>query len=164
MTNIVKLTHCDYMGKWWRVIGKNLKVSVCSFLVGIFLSITAIAAYAASAYSPWGYYGPYLGYSYQNRASILTYTDSASAYTDVQNQTSGNVPTGYMGLKARMYNSSNSLVSQSDYSYNSQPLYSMARSTSTTSHGTYYSKGLTQAYNGNGYVEYTTFASPSLNY
>ncbi|MHB9094618.1 MAG: hypothetical protein ACYC21_08080 [Eubacteriales bacterium] len=146
------------------MVKRNLKVTVCAFMVGILMSISAVIAYAATAESPWGYYGPYLNYSYQNKASIVTGSSSVSAYTDVQNQAFANVPTGYMGAKAMMYNSSNSLVAQSDYRYNTQPLYSMSQSTSITTHGTYYSKGLTQAYDGNGYVTYTTFASPSLNY
>jgi len=164
MKKIKKLVDCGQIVEGGRVIRKNLKVSVCSFMVGIFLSISAVAAYAGYAESPWGYYGPILNISYQNRASISTGGNWAYATTEVQNQAFENVPTGYMGAKARMYNSSDSLVSESDFRYNSQPLYSMTQSASRWFSGTYYSKGLTQAWNGSGYVTYSTFQSPSQNH
>ena len=161
MKKIEQLVHC---GEGGRAIRKNLKVSVCSFIVGVFLSISAVAAFAGTAYGEWGYYGPINNYSYQNRASITTGGSYAYAYTEVQNQAFENIPTGYMGAKARMYDSSNNLVSQSDYYYNSEPLYSMSQSTSRWWGGTYYSKGLTQAWNGSNYVTYNTFPSPSQNH
>jgi hypothetical protein len=84
----------------------------------------------------------------------------AGAYIVTQND--GNAPVGYMGAKARLYNDSGVLKASSDYIYNSEESSGVGATTSPHKKaGTYYSKGLTRAYNGNGYDEYTTFQTPN---
>lgn len=162
MIKTVKPNHCDHFAKRGRVI-RNFKVSICSFLVGILLSMGALVAYAGVANSNYVSYGPVFGYTYKNQASISTGGTSAAAYTWVQNYDYANVPAGYMGAKARMYNSSNVLVAQSDYLYNSSSSYGFNQMTMRSASGTYYSKGLTQAWNGSAYNTYNTAQSPNQN-
>lgn len=94
---------------------KKLNVMVCVFMLGILISINAAVAYAATAYGNWGYYGPVNGYSYQNQSSINNDYAQLSTTTLVQNQASGNIPAGYMGVKTQLYNSNNQLVDYSDW-------------------------------------------------
>lgn len=162
MIKTVKPINCDHFVKKGRVI-RNFKVSICSFLVGIFLSMGALVAYAGVANSVYVSYGPVLGYTYKNQASISTGGSSAAAYTWVQNYNYANVPTGYMGAKAMMYNSAGTLVTYSDYLYNSSPSYGFNQMITRSASGTYYSKGLTQAWNGSSYYTYNTAQSPNQN-
>lgn len=120
------------------------------------------AAFAGLANSPYGYYCPYLGHDYRNQATIVTNSSTSWAYTDVGTYNpSVNVPAGYMGALARMYKGS-ALCSQKGYTYNDTSLTEFDEGTFTScGHGTYYSYGATQAYNGNGYNSVYTFKSPN---
>ncbi|MGD0855703.1 MAG: hypothetical protein ABSA18_07835 [Dehalococcoidia bacterium] len=143
------------------MIKKYFKMVLCAFVVGIILA-SAPAAFAGLAYSNPIYYGPIDGYSYYNEA--LVYTGSGLAYAETleSNQGSGNVPTGYMGCLARLYNSSGTLVTNTPWEYNSQPMLSFAAYTNDIyTSGTYYSSGIASAYNGNGYTPYYTYQSPN---
>lgn len=145
---------------------KNIKVKVSTFLLGIILGVSTMSVLAAVAYGEWGYYGPFLGYEYQNQAYVGVLSSGVWAGTTVSRNRneSGNVPIGYMGCQARLFKD-NALYSSSTMTYNDEPLWSFTKITdSTTKTGTYYSKGITAAYNGNGYSNYYTFASPSQNY
>lgn len=146
------------------MVRKNLKVTVCAFMVGILFAISTTLVFAATAYSPWGYYGPYLGYSYKNRAMVSD-DYRLLADTTVANQVSGNIPTGYMGALARLWKDG-VLVASTDWYYNGFPCNSISTATpdGSFSSGTYYSKGLSSAYNGSGYTVYYTFQSPSINH
>lgn len=145
----------------------DLKVAICTLMVGILIAMSATLVFAASVSSPYGYYGPILGYSYKNQAKAYTGTGDLAgvwAYACVYSE-DGNVPTGYMGARARLYNSSGSLVKSSSWVYNDEPLSGMSIPTDIyKTKGTYYSKGLTAAYNGDGYTTYYTFQSPNITY
>lgn len=147
------------------MVRKNLKTAVLAFIVGILFATSTATVFAATATSSWGYYGPYLGYSYKNQAMV---SDNVRLYasTTAANQATGNVPTGYMGAKAMLYNSSNQLIDFTSWYYNNGPANSLSVPTlgSGFSSGTYYSKGMTAAYNGNGYNQYYTFQSPNINH
>lgn len=143
----------------------NIKTTVCTFMVGVLLGIIAVPIYAAYAESPWGYYGPHLGYLYKNQARV---SDDVRLYagTGVYNQDTGNVPTGYMGVKSQLFKS-DELYRYTDMWYNDSPSAGLGNSTLSgydDPSGTYYSKGITAAYNGNGYTNYYTFQSPSINH
>lgn len=146
------------------MVRSHRKVAVRTFMVGILLGISASVALAAYAESPWGYYGPFLGYSYKNKA-IVSNDDRLYAATHVYNQASGTVPTGYMGALARLYKN-DVLCTSTDWSYNSIPANGMGVPTSGSGCGSgiYYSYGKSAAYNGNGYSVYYTFKSPSINH
>ena len=145
---------------------ENIRVKVSTFLLGIILGVSTMSVLAAVAYGEWGYYGPFLGINYQNQAYVGVLSSGVYAGTKVSRNRneSGNVPIGYMGSQARLFKN-DALYSSSTMTYNDEPLWSFSVTTgSTTNTGTYYSKGITAAYNGNGYDYYYTFASPSQNY
>ena len=145
------------------MVRRNLRVAFCTLMVSILLGINAMAAFAAVS-SPWKNYGPYLGYSYQNRAAVGS-NDGVWARTSVQNQVSSDVPTSYMGAAAKLYNSAGQLREYTDMIYNDSPTRSMSVITANEeSSGTYYSKGMTSAYHGNGYNVFSTYQSPNINY
>lgn len=101
------------------------------------------------------------GYSYEIYAEIYTSSSLAVARTSISSL-SGNVPTGYMGILMRLYNSSGTLIKSSDWHYNSMPASGMNGPVSySTTSGSYYSYGKAQIFNGNGYDEYSTYISPN---
>lgn len=72
-----------------------------------------------------------------------------------------NVPTGYMGGQARLYNSAGSLRTSSTMTYNSQAIKAfVVESPRLTTKGTYYAYSRAQFYNGNGYTSYNGYRSP----
>lgn len=109
-------------------------------------------------------YGPYDGYNYENSAAVALTNGSFAPWTYVKTQNGASVPAGYMGANARLYNANtNALVYKTGMDY----LDSSSNNFSTVYFGgqlsgSYYSYGVTAAYNGNGYTDYYTFKSPSL--
>lgn len=143
--------------------GRNsIRKVVTIFLLGLVLGASTIA-FAATVHSPWGYYGPYLGYNYKNQAGCDVFTGSAFADTAVeQNPNGSGVPAGYMGAQAYLY-FNDVVVKNTTMRYtNSDGYIRLYVNTSTYyGNGTYYSKGKSAAYNGNGYNYFYTFQSPS---
>lgn len=138
---------------------KKFRGLIRIFMIGLLVSTTVIV-YAASSSSSIRNYGPVLGYSYTNKATITTSDSDALASTKLSS-TSGAPPAGYMGCCTRLYNTSNVLISQSKWIFNDHPntttiIHSGSR---TYTPGTYYSKGLTAAYN-----HYDTYKSPNLSF
>lgn len=143
---------------------KNFRIAVSTFIVGILLGLST-AAYAATATSINGYYGPVLGYSYLNNATV---SDNLRVWADAWVETTGSaaVPTGYMGVQARLFKN-DALYASTSMSYNSSSAYGISNVTQggqSFPSGTYYSKGVTAAYTGTGYSTYSTFQSPSINH
>lgn len=164
--NNEKLAHRYQPIRGILVLRRHRNVVVRAFIVGILFGISAIVAFAAYAESNWRYYGPINGYSYKNQAVVTNDFGYIAAETYVSNQAWAQVPTGYMGARARLYNSSGTLRASSNWFYNSQPVMSIGVGIpcNQCSSGTYYSRGLTAAYNGNGYTENTTFSSPNIQH
>lgn len=149
------------------MIKKNLKVAVCTLIMGILLGIST-AVYAATVSSDYNYYGPVKGYDYKNKSYCTTYTDiGTSGDTLVSSDDSGNIPVGYMGVQGRLYYQGGTLKAASTWEYNDSLIYGFTQSTGALSstHGTYYySKGKTKAYNGDGYNTYWANATPNIRY
>ncbi|HBR02234.1 MAG TPA: hypothetical protein DD738_06460 [Ruminiclostridium sp.] len=150
------------------------KFNVALILCLLLLVTNIIIALASSAESSKGYYTVY-GHDYFNYSTINTGTNYdgstfvaavSSAVCDPPG-TETAVPTGYLGARSRLYNSSGKMIEETDYLYNSSPAWVLhsdsARLDSPVSGQAYYSYGITAAYNGNGYTTYSTFKSPSLN-
>lgn len=147
------------------MIRRNLKTAAIAFVIGILFSTSITVVLAAEASSPYGSYGPYLGYTYLNQAVINTGPYSVNAHTTVQTESSTSVPTGYMGAQARLFDSSGTLIEYSNMTYNDSPTSIMSTLAYTINRpGTYYSHGISAAYTGNGYDYYYTFKSPYLTY
>lgn len=112
-------------------------------------------AFAGSAYSSTASSS---ANNYVHRSQIVTNSSSGTARSEVGPQHTSR-PTGELGGRGRAYNSSNTLISQSGWSYSNQTLPPGAfwGNTATFSgNGSYYSQGQVQVWNGNGYTTYTT--------
>lgn len=73
-------------------------------------------------------------------------------------------PVGYMGAQARLYSSSGVLKASSTWVYNEGTSYPTASGSLTykTTRGYYYSKGQVKFYDGEGYITYTSAATPNF--
>lgn len=136
-------------------------------VAGSMLAFSA-AAYAGSAYSTVGITAVISGQKFENRAEVWTEisTNYVCAYSQVRGRST--VPTGYMGAKARLFNSSSgTLLSQSTirYSGNTTPANTWFEVStcnySQPSGRSFYSKGMTYHYTGSSYVTYYTYQSPN---
>jgi len=107
------------------------------------------------------------GYSYKSQSWISDYyggMDALFAGVTCSNQVAGNIPVGYMGCQAQLYDSNNNLIAYTNWSYNKIAENSMGiiRWGDSYNSGYYYSRGKTAAYNGNGYNYYWAYISPNL--
>lgn len=140
----------------------NKKMPI-AFLIGLLFAASLSVVSAASSSSPWLYYSCY-GKNYCNQSTIFISPSGASGISQA-NSNSGSVPSGYIGVCPRLYNGSGTLCQTVDWQYNSSS--ATAKQVSTGEHTvrgqSYYSFGITRAYNGNGYSNYYTYQSPSLN-
>ena len=135
-----------------------------ALVAGILVGVGAHAAIATQAQSSWQVTGTVNGYTYENRAVVdNTGTDAA---TWDQTTNSVNVPSGYMGVWAGLYESNGSLCKQSPWYDNSGSAGGIGYPTNGTYCGTgnYYSYGESKAYTGSGYVAYHTYTSPELGF
>lgn len=143
---------------------KLAKIAIPTFIMGLVLGSAGVA-WATTATSPYGYYGPIFGYQYYNQANVTTTSTGANATTWVGSYQDAAIPVGYMGEIARLYNSNGVLETYSSWTYNASAVYAMAVTSPNDSfHQSYYSYGITAAYNGNGYDYYYTFKSPNVSY
>ena len=86
-----------------------------------------------------------------------------AAQTTIREANGEQVPTGYMGARARLYTSSGSLKASTDWKFNDQEAKSMLSFDSfSVSSGYYYSKGEVKFYNGNGYTAVSSNSTPNL--
>lgn len=146
------------------IVRNNVKPIACALLVGIFLGFTSMMAYATTTYSSWKYYGPVYGYSYKNRAEASNGSNYyVCARAVAANSTSSDVPAGYLGSRPSMYKSDGQLMWTGSWYYNSIPANSISVPVDATSIVSIYSKGMTAAYNGDGYSTYSTYQSPVVN-
>ncbi len=140
------------------------RLVVCAFLLGVLIPAGAMAAFAAQADSNWKDTGTVDGYSYENQAAVNnTGTD---AITTAQTTNYVNVPSGYIGVWAGLYEGNGTLCKQSPWEYNSGPAAGLGYPTNGTYCGTgaYYSYGESTAWTGSGYDAYHTDMSPELNF
>lgn len=130
-------------------------------VTGFLIGLAPAAAQAGQASSSWGYF-TVNGVSYKNQATISTSTGSAGAYTFL-GRTSGCIPSGWGGARARLFNSANTLIQESSILYNSGCVIGFDRVTSRSGGGTWYSYGVTWGWNGSSYSPSYTFKSPNQN-
>lgn len=146
--------------------GKLLRTVIIGMIAGLALTVSATPAFAGRAVSPWATYGPHLGISYRNNSEVVTTASAAAAGTRVETTTSGPAPAGYMGVQAKLFKDG-ALCGQATLFYNSTPVTTISSGISPPGGcgpGTYYSQGLSQAYNGNGYTTYQTLRSPNQGF
>lgn len=141
-----------------------LKPIISSFLIGVILSIS-LSLFAGGGFSAYGYFTVY-GIDYMNGASVYTTSTTAGAGAIIMPQKDTTyVPAGYMGAKARLFDSNNNLIVETSWSYNSSSANihsNYTAHTTCTAGAYYYGYGITAAYNGNGYSNYYTFRTPNI--
>lgn len=72
-----------------------------------------------------------------------------------------NVPSGYMGGQARLYNTSGNIKASSSWTYSPSSLATFyVYSPRVSIVGQYYAQNQAEFYNGNGYTRYTGYKSP----
>lgn len=128
-------------------------------LTGFVIGLAPAAAQAGTATSATGSFSVN-GISYRNQAQISTSPGSAGAFT-ILFRSSGCIPSGWGGARARLFNSANSLVQESTIGYNSGCVTGFDRVTTRSASGTWNSYGVTWGWNGSGYSPVYTFRSPN---
>ena len=144
---------------------KQIRLLVSSFVGGVLIGSLFTVVSAASTSGSWGSLRTNQWLFLQKPGAALSENGSSlpvNATTEVDNSGTGLVPTGYMGAQGRLYKSTGSLCSSENTYYNQSATSNLSVIVSGDC-GTgiaYYSKGLTTAFNGNGYDSYNTFQSP----
>ena len=132
-------------------------------LILLLVCVPSIVAYADTVSGSYLYATVY-NYQYQFNSTASAQTGSVWSHANIKCTQSVNVPAGYMGAYARLYNESGTLVKASGWSYNSSACAGIGIMTPSyyTSSGTYYGHGQVRMYNGNGYANYNTTKSPYI--
>ena len=143
---------------------KTVLAALSACIVGFLATMSPLAASATSASSATFNYGSYAGHNYSNSAAVLV-NGSAYANTYVTSRTGGCALPGYIGNRARLFNSAGTLVADSGISYNSTCVTTSSIYTPTTSvRGNYYSRGQSSAWTGTSYITNDTFTTPSSTF
>lgn len=145
---------------------RGTRLVLClSLAIGLVLG-TALAAVAARATSAWGYM-TVDGIDYRNQAAVSDQSSLSRAYASTYNESRHQqVPTGYLGVRARLYKGGALCAQHSNYQFNSQPAWGYSASKhADCGSGVYDSRGLTAHWNSsNGsYNAYYTYWTPSIN-
>jgi hypothetical protein len=132
-----------------------------AFPLAAYLSMIPAVAHAGWAESAVGWYTN-TGHNYQSYAAVNTSPGTVYAYT-YAGPRDFTAPAGWIGLRARIMNTAGSVVAESSNVYTPQSLtagsyWSAYLGRSLT--GTWYSWGVTYAWNGSSYDAYLTFKSP----
>ena len=103
------------------------------------------------------------GYTYTYYSIIGRYPPRLTA--QIRTHSNEDVPVGYMGVQPRIYSQAGTLVALGNWSYNSSVCSGMLSSISKEVQPDvyFYSRGMVQFYNGNGYTTYTSNASPYMS-
>lgn len=144
-----------------RISHKAATTFALSVVMIFTIVVSALAGTAYSNYSNFtcGDYG------YRNRASVITDSSGANAYTLIEAVPAVDRPAGWLGAKARLYNDKNELVKWTDFHYSSIPSWGFGvYSGYHTVRGNYYSYGISQSWTGSAYHGHATWKSPMQTY
>lgn len=143
------------------------KTVLLALMIGSMLGASANIALAGTVSSPYYYYGPVLGYYYENQSQVMSY-GNIQGVTYVALQNDGQIPAGYVGAQANLFNSSDALCEASAWNYDDSAGdvgYSVLTPYGgACGSGNYYSLGESASYNGNGYTDAGTYQSPNYTY
>jgi hypothetical protein len=135
------------------------------FIVGFGVGFTlfgGLPALATDYPSGWLNYGPVNGINYQNRS---TFNTIILARLEVQVTGGvggmGTLPAGWMGSQPKLY-LNGAVCRQTGMTYTpvAENYQSIVTGYGTCGHGNYYAKGVSTAYNGNGYSSYSANQTP----
>ena len=142
---------------------KSLKISIITVLLVCLFGRWNITSVNASFVDGSKLSATVMGQKYNYYSTVYLHADYVYASATVETDNKSNKPIGYMGMRARLYTSSGTLRTSSDWSYNASACYSASQFTNNVKDkGTYYSKGQVKMYNGNGYNTYTCNSSPNI--
>lgn len=139
---------------------KKILALILAFVISAMICVPAFAiesAYSASStVTVNGYTYTYYSYIERWNDELLSARVHASANTSV--------PIGYIGVRARMYNSNGALEKTGDWLYSDMVLVGLDTSVyvAVDPDVYYYSKGQVRFYTGNGYSTYSANASPNM--
>ncbi|MCM1171088.1 MAG: hypothetical protein NC393_03065 [Clostridium sp.] len=141
------------------------KKLIAAVIVVVMLLSNNIISYGAdpaiSNYS----YASLNGYNYKYWSVLYVKDGKATAGTSISSRDGRSIPTGYMGVQARIFKDG-SLNRYTDWKYNTTATtncYVMTLALATNSGSVYYSQGNVRIYNGSGETTYVCNASPRLH-
>lgn len=147
---------------------RALVAMATAFAVSFMAGVTPTVANAGIATSTVGSFSV-AGNNYRNFARIATYPTSnhqASAFTHTA-PNGFTAPVGWVGSRGRLFTSGGALSCEGINTYNPSSLasgsYHVAVSCIRNQVGTWYSYGVSRAWNGSGYNSVYTFLSPNQN-
>lgn len=142
-------------------VKKVFRSAVAMCAAALLIVAGANMANAASASGTVSYFGPYGGYNYKDYSTIYTGT-SAQALTNIKKDGNGDVPSGYMGIRSRLFKSDGTLCKSSTVWYGGGSGLEDGTVPPSCGVGSYYSDGWTYAWTGSSYYEHNTKRSPNL--
>jgi len=101
-----------------------------------------------------------------NSQAMVQSDTAVNGFTTVEPSGGGNLPVGYMGAMARIYNSNGAVIKQSSWLYNSKStnLFTVGTSDTPVS-GAYHSRGAIRVFDGGKYLpDEDTARTPNVNY
>ncbi|MDE6025792.1 MAG: hypothetical protein K2G45_10110 [Lachnospiraceae bacterium] len=140
------------------------KIMVAVVMVAIVL-LNNIISYGADPAEGNYSYASLNGYNYKFRSVLVVKDGKATASTNISSRDGRSIPTGYMGVQARIFKDG-ILNRYSDWKYNTTATtncYVMTLALATNSSSVYYSWGYVRIYNGTGENTYLCNASPRLH-
>ena len=144
-------------------MSKRLKICTAFVMMLIMTFIMTNNVYAETTMGSYNYATVY-GCQYKYYSSVSRNATYAWANVYVTSNEGKNYPAGYMGVSARLYDSSDSLITVSDWEYSASGTGGISTTTNKIKNNTtiYYGRGQVRMYNGNGYNTYTTTKTPFL--
>lgn len=139
----------------------TVRASTAALLASFLVSFGVTASNAGTANSSLGYYSA-SGYNYSNQAIVVTSSGYAEARTKVSVTSGSCAPSGYIGLRARLFTSGGSLNRESQNRYTSSCTMGYDSPIGAGGlYGTWYSYGVSFAWNGSSYNAVYTYKSPN---
>lgn len=136
---------------------KIISILITCVLLTLLNSTAAFANTQSPPYQTPTIYGH--KYSFTSEVWYRTAFSTVEAVAPIQADT--NVPVGYMGGQARLFNSAGSLQASSTMTYNPYEVaFFFVYSPRISTPGQYYALNRAQFYNGNGYTTFTGYQSP----
>ena len=137
-----------------------------AFILTVCMSFSiTITAYATSVDSNVKTTGKINGYAYKIMSSLSTADVFGVCASGDVRTVSGTAPAGYMGVNARVVNTSGAVKASTgiEYSTSATGMW-VVMGAYYNATGTFGSQCMAYFYNGNGYTSYKSFCSPYINW
>jgi len=148
-----------------RSVGRHLitgGIFAVSFAMAI---VVAVPAHALAVYSVWTRYGPVFGITYENRSGVNN--NNGPVGTVSIHPLSGTIPSGWSGEEGTLY-VNGAVCASGSMMYFPESVdtggWQGVAAAKNCGSGNYTTRGTTAAYNGGGYIYYSTAMSPILQF